>query len=188
MVAPGPITALLRSSAHGDDPAAEEALLALVYGELRRRAANYLRHERSSHTLQPTALVHETWLRLRDQQCIWENRSHFFAVAAQQMRRILVDHARRRNAQKRAMIEDRVSFANALDTARERPGQLLAINDALDRLRERYTRQAATIELRFFGGYTEEEIAGIQGYSVETVKRDMKFAKIWLSRELRRDM
>lgn len=182
---PGEITVLLRASAR-DDPAAEAELLALVYGELKRRAISYMRRERPSHTLQPTALVHETYLRLRDQDCHWQNRSHFFGVAAQQMRRILVDHARRRSAQKRAVLEGRVSFGNALETARERPAELLAIDEALERLAREYPRQERTVELRFFGGYSEEEIAAILEHSVETVKRDMKFAKTWLSRELRR--
>jgi RNA polymerase sigma factor (TIGR02999 family) len=182
---PGQITVLLRASA-GGNPAAEDELLPLVYGELRRRAASYMRRERSDHTLQPTALVHEAWLRLREQDCDWQNRSQFFGVAAQQMRRILVDHARKRSAQKRAATEDRVSFENALVTARERPGELLAIDDALGRLAEKYPRQEKTVELRFFGGYSEEEIAAILEHSVETVKRDMKFAKTWLSRDLRR--
>jgi RNA polymerase sigma factor (TIGR02999 family) len=187
MDAPGQITVLLHASAQGD-AAAETELLSLVYSELRRRADSYMRRERPGHTLQPTALVHEAWLRLRDQDCQWENRSHFFGVAAQQMRRILVDHARRRSAQKRAAIEDRVSFENALITARERPEELLAIDDALGRLADQFPRQEKTIELRFFGGYTEQEIAAILDHSLETVKRDMKFARTWLSRELRRSV
>jgi RNA polymerase sigma factor (TIGR02999 family) len=185
LVRPGQITVLLRASAR-DNPAAEAELLSLVYDDLRRRAAGYMRRERSGHTLQPTALVHETFMRLRYQDCDWQNRSHFFGVAAQQMRRILVDHARKRNAQKRAVMEDRVTFGNALETARERPGEMLAIDEALERLAEEYPRQEKTVELRFFGGYTEEEIAAILEHSIETVKRDMKFAKTWLSRELRR--
>jgi len=185
LAAPGQITVLLRASAR-DDPAAEEELLSLVYGELKKRAIRHMRRERSGHTLQPTALVHETYLRLRDQDCEWQNRSHFFGVAAQQMRRILVDHVRRRNAQKRAVIEDRVTFGNALEAARQRPAELLAIDEALDRMAQDYPRQEKTIELKFFGGYSEVEIAAILEHSVETVKRDMKFAKTWLSRELRR--
>jgi RNA polymerase sigma factor (TIGR02999 family) len=185
LAAPGQITVLLRASAR-DDPAAEGELLSLVYGELKRRAAGYMRRERPDHTLQPTALVHEAWLRLRDQECDWKNRSQFFGVAAQQMRRILVDHARRRNSQKRAAIEDRVSFENALITARERPHELLAIDDALRRLADQFPRQERTVELKFFGGYTEQEIAALLDHSVETVKRDMRFAKTWLSRDLRR--
>ena len=186
MVEPGEITVLLRTPAH-DNPAAEAELYALVYGELRRRAARYMSQERSGHTLQPTALVHETYLRLRDQNCDWQNRSHFFGVAAQQMRRILVDHARKCNAKKRADIEDRVSFENALLTARERPGELLAIDESLRRMAALFPRQEKTVELRFFGGYREEEIAVILEHSIGTVKRDMKFAKTWLSRELRRN-
>ena len=184
MPAPGPVTALLRASSRGD-PASEAELLSLVYSELHRRAAHYMRRERSDHTLQPTALVHEAYLRLRGQDCDWQNSSQFFGVAAQQMRRILVDHARKHQALKRAAVDGRVSFTNALETASERPSELMAIDDALGRLARQYPRQAKTVELRFFGGYSEEEIAGMMEISVETVKRDWKFAKTWLSRELR---
>lgn len=179
----GPVTALLRASSQGD-AAAEAELMSLVYSELHRRAAAYMRRERSDHTLQATALVHETYLRLRGQECQWRNSAQFFGVAAQQMRRILVDHARKHHANKRD-VGERVSFANVLETARERPGELMAIDDAIERLAGRYPRQARTVELRFFGGYSEEEIAGMMAVSVETVKRDWQFAKIWLSRDLR---
>lgn len=180
----GHITLLLRASGDGDR-AAEAELMSLVYGELRRRAASYLRLERPNHTLEPTALVHEAYLRMIDQNCDWQNRAQFFGVAAQQMRRILVDHARKHNACKRASGEDRVSFYDALASAREKPGELVAIDDALERLAREYPRQAKTVELRFFGGYSEEEIGRLLEISVETVKRDWKFAKTWLSRDLR---
>ncbi len=180
----GPVTDLLRASARGD-PASEAELMSLVYGELRRRAARYMRRERPDHTLQPTALVHEAYLRLRGQGCDWRNRAQFYGVAARQMRRILVDHARKNRAAKRTGGDDRVSFSNALATAQERPGELVAIDDALGRLAGQYPRQAKTVELRFFGGYSEEEIGGMLQISVETVKRDWKFAKTWLSRDLR---
>jgi RNA polymerase sigma factor (TIGR02999 family) len=180
----GQITGLLRTSVWGD-PAAESVLMSLVYAELRRRAGNYMRRERPDHTLQPTALVHEAFLRLRGQDCDWQNSSQFFGVAAQQMRRILVDHARKRQARKRAAVDDRVSFENALASVRERPGELVAIDDALERLGGRYPRQARTVELRFFGGYSEDQIAQMLEVSVETIKRDWKFAKTWLSRDLR---
>jgi RNA polymerase sigma factor (TIGR02999 family) len=180
----GPVTDLLRASARGDS-AAEAEVMSLVYNELRHRAARYMRRERSDHTLQPTALVHETWLRLRGQECDWRNRSQFFGVAARQMRRILLDHARKRQSYKWAAIEDRVSFSSALATAKERPSELVAIDDALHRFARHYPRQAKTVELRFFGGYSEDEVAGILEISVETVKRDWRFAKTWLSRDLR---
>jgi RNA polymerase sigma-70 factor (ECF subfamily) len=180
----GQITLLLRASGDGDR-AAEAELMSLIYGELRRRAASYLRLERPNHTLEPTALVHEAYLRLVDQNCAWRNRAQFFGVAAQQMRRILVDHARKHRACKRASGEDHVSFYDAVASAREKPGELVAIDDALERLAREYPRQAKTVELRFFGGYSEEEIGGMLEISVETVKRDWKFAKTWLSRDLR---
>jgi len=181
----GQITRLLRASGDGDRNA-EDELITLVYKDLRHRAASYLRLERRDHTLQATALVHEAYLRLSGQRCQWQNSAQFFAVAAQQMRRILVDHARRRGASTRA-AEGLVQFNDALWTAREKPGELVAIDDALERLAREYPRQAQTVELRFYGGYAEEEIGEILGVSVETVKRDWKFARTWLSRDLRQE-
>jgi RNA polymerase sigma factor (TIGR02999 family) len=181
---PGIVTHLLRASSLGDR-SAEAELIALVYGDLRRRAVALLRRERRDHTLQPTALVNEAYLRLAGQDGDWRNRSHFFGVAARQMRRILVDHARKRHAAKRAGNETRVSFRDALATATEQPDRLAAMDEALERLAGEYPCQARVVEMRFFGGYGEEEIAGILGNSVETVKRDWKFAKAWLSRDLR---
>jgi len=180
----GVVTRLLRASGQGDR-SAEAELIALVYGELRRRAAVYMRGERPDHTLQPTALVNEAYLRLIGHGGDWQNRSQFFGVAARQMRRILVDHARKHSAVKRAGREIRVSFRDVLATATEQPADLAAIDEALERLASEYSRQAKVVELRFFGGYAEDEIAGILGISVETVKRDWKFAKTWLSRDLR---
>jgi RNA polymerase sigma factor (TIGR02999 family) len=180
----GIITRLLRASSQGDS-SAEAELISLVYGELRRRAAAYLRMERPDHTLQPTALVHEAYLRLIGHGGDWQNRSQFFGVAARQMRRILVDHARKHSAAKRAGEEIRVSFRDALATASEQPGELAAIDQALERFAGEYPRQARVVEMRFFGGYGEEEIAGTLGISIITVKRDWKFAKAWLSRDLR---
>jgi len=180
----GVITRLLRASSQGDR-SAEAELIPLVYGELRRRAAAYMRMERPDHTLQPTALVHEAYLRLIGQHEDWQNRSQFFGVAAQQMRRILVDHARKHKAIKRACGEIRTPFSDALATAMERPGVLIAIDEALERLGAEYPRQAKVVEMRFFGGYAEEEIGQILGIAPETVKRDWKFAKAWLIREVR---
>jgi RNA polymerase sigma factor (TIGR02999 family) len=181
---PGEVTRLLRASSDGDR-SAEADLIPLIYGELRRRAAAYMRLERPDHTLQPTALVHETYLRLMGQHEDWQNRSQFFGVAAQQMRRILVDHARKHKATKRANGEMRTPFSDALAAAMERPRELVAIDEALERLDGEYPRQAKVVEMRFFGGYAENEIAEILGISPETVKRDWKFAKAWLSREVR---
>ena len=180
----GVITRLLRASSQGDR-SAEAELISLVYGELRRRAAAYMRRERPDHTLQTTALVHEAYLRLIGHDGDWQNRSQFFGVAAQQMRRILVDHARKHSAAKRAGDEIRVSFRDALATATEQPGELAAIDESLERFAGEYPRQARVVEMRFFGGYGEEEIAGTLGVTVLTVKRDWKFAKAWLSRDLR---
>ncbi len=180
----GQITLLLRAAGDGDRMA-EAELISLVYSELRRRAAGYLRAERPDHTLQPTALVHEAYLKLVDQRCDWQNRSQFFGVAARQMRRILVDHARKRRSCKRVGLDELVSFHDVLATVREKPDELVAIDDALERLARVYPRQAKMVELRFFGGYSEAEIAGLLETSEQTVKRDWKFARTWLSRDLR---
>ena len=184
MSPPGEVTRLLRASSQGDRDA-EAALIPLVYSELRRRAASYMRRETPGHTLQPTALVHEAYLKLIGEDGNWQNRSQFFGVAARQMRRILVDHARKRKANKRAGGDVRAPFEDALAIATERPGELVAIDDALERLAVEYPRQAQVVELRFYAGYTEDEIARILGTSLETAKRDWKFARVWLSREVR---
>jgi RNA polymerase sigma factor (TIGR02999 family) len=180
----GQVTRLLHALSEGDR-SAEAKLIPLVYDELRRRAAGYMRDERIDHTLQPTALVHEVYLKLAGQGANWKNRSHFFSVAAQQMRRILVDHARRRSATKRAGEEQRVYFEDVMVAAARQPGQLVAIDEALKKLAGEHPRHARVVELRFFGGYTEDEIARILEISPETVKRDWRFARTWLSREIR---
>jgi RNA polymerase sigma factor (TIGR02999 family) len=143
-----------------------------------------MRSERPDHTLQPTALVHEAYLKLIDQESDWNGRTHFLGVAAQQMRRVLVDHARKRKASKRAGGESRVTFEDALAVASEKPHELVAIDQAVEQLAKEYPRQARVVELRFFGGYTEDEIAEILAVSPETVKRDWRFARTWLSREI----
>ena len=179
----GPITELLRASSQGNR-AAEAQLIPFVYNELRRLAASYMRSERPDHTLQPTALVHEAYLKLIDQESDWNGRTHFLGVAAQQMRRVLVDHARKRKASKRAGHESRVTFEDALAVASEKPHELVAVDQAVEQLAKGYPRQARVVELRFFGGYTEEETAQILSVSPETVKRDWRFARTWLSREI----
>ena len=179
----GEITGLLQALSQGDR-SAEAKLISLVYGELRRRAVSYMRMERPDHTLQPTALVHETYLKLIGQHSDWQNRSQFFGIAAKQMRRILVDHARKHKSDKRAGNGVRIPFHDALATATEQPGDLAAVDEALERLATEFPRQAQVVELRFFGGYTEEEAAGVIGISPETVKRDWKFARTWLQRDL----
>jgi RNA polymerase sigma factor (TIGR02999 family) len=181
---PGEVTNLLGLLRLGD-PQAEERLIPLVYGELRRLAASYLRKERSDHTLQPTALVHEAYLRLRDVRGIdWQSRAHFFALAAQLMRRILVDHARAHRASKRGGSREPVALDDALVFSPPRAEQFVALDEALTRLAKRDRRQSQIVEMRFFGGLDEQEIASLLGISTRTVKRDWRIAKAWLFREL----
>ena len=167
------------------DRAAEERLLPLVYAELRRMAANYLRRERADHTLQATALVHETYLRLIEVHAVdWQSRSHFFALAATLMRRILVDHARAHAARKRGGSRDSINLDEVFVFTAPRSEQLIALDDALNRLGQRDPRQGQIVELRFFGGLSEEEVAAHLGISTRTVKRDWRMAKAWLYKEL----
>jgi RNA polymerase sigma factor (TIGR02999 family) len=163
------------------DESALNALLPLVYDEMRRLAGSYLRNEGSGHTLQPTALAHEAYIRLLDQrQVSWQNRAHFMGLAAQAMRRILVDHARRRDAQKRGGGAVRVTLEDA-DAA----GEALASALPLDRLAKLDERQARVVELRFFTGLSIEETGEALGVSPATVKRDWTLARAWLHRELK---
>ena len=180
-------TALLADWSRGDATALEQ-LLPLVYAELRRLAARQLRHERVNHTLQPTALVHEVYLRLVDQRQVdWQNRAHFLGVAAQTMRRILVDHARRHDAQKRGDGVQLVSIEDALEIAARQELPLLALDHALDRLNAIDPQLARIVELRAFGGLTIEEAAHVLDVSTSTAKRDWRTAKAWLNRELGSD-
>ena len=159
----------------------------VVYDELRRLAASALQHERTDHTLQPTALVHEAYLRLAvEPTARWNNRSHFIAVAARAMRRILVDHARKHNAAKRGSGAVRVAFEES-DRMAVSPGDavdLVALDDALGRLANLDPRQARIVELRYFGGLSIEETATVIGSSIRTVKRDWQMARAWLKREM----
>ena len=178
------ITHLLLAWGQGDQ-AALEALMPLVYDELRKVAARHLRGQRAGHTLQTTALVNEAYLRLIDaSQVQWQNRAHFFAVAAHFMRRILVDFARTRNYQKRGGGAQQVSLAEAVIVAPERGADLLALDEALTRLQALNERQAQVVELRYFVGLSEEETAEALKVSVRTVRRDWNFARVWLHREL----
>jgi RNA polymerase sigma factor (TIGR02999 family) len=180
------VTTLLRAWRQGDRDALER-LMPLVYSELRRRARRYLLAERVNHTLQPTALVHEAFLRLvRVEDVDWQDRAHFFAVAAQNMRRILVDSARARRYQKRGGGAVNVTFDEALAVS-GRSTDVLALDDALDVLAQQDQRKARVVELRYFGGLTNEEIAAALGISTDTVTRDWQMAKLWLWRELRRE-
>lgn len=177
-----PATQYLLRLSDGDRSAAEQ-LLPLVYEELRRQAAVYLRDERAGHTLQPTALVHEAFLKLVDQsRAQWKSRDHFCAVASQAMRRILVDHARRHRAAKRGG-GNRVTL-DTMDGHFEEEVDLIALDDALHRLSLLSERQGRIIELRFFGGMSVEEAAHVLDVSERTVKGDWRVARAWLQREL----
>lgn len=169
----------------GGDRQAFDALAPLVYDELRKMAGRYLRRERADHTLQSTALVHEAYLRLVDQNHVqWQNRAQFFGLAAELIRRILVDHARARQAAKRGGAVVRLTLDEALDAAIPRNLDLVRLDDALKALAEFDPQQARAVELRFFGGLTIEETAEVLGVSTATVKRDWMIAKAWLRREL----
>jgi RNA polymerase sigma factor (TIGR02999 family) len=180
---PESVTELLQAWGQGDAEAAER-LVPLVYGDLRRRAARYLRKEAAGHTLQPTALVHEAYLRLVGQDPTWRNRSHFFAVASTLMRRVLVDHARRRHTAKREGV--RVVLDEAMDAAAARGLDVVELDEALSELSALDARQARIVELRFFGGFTEEEAGDVLGISPATVRRDWSVARAWLFRRMSR--
>jgi len=178
------VTALLKEWARGDAGALDQ-LVPLVYNELRRIAARALRNERPGHTLQPTALVNEAYLRLINQQAAsWENRVQFFAVAAEIMRRLLVDHARARLSAKRGGRVPRVSLSDAEDAAAAPEVELLEIDQALVRLARLDPGQARIVELRFFAGLTVEETAKALDRSPRTIKREWRLAKAWLHRDL----
>jgi RNA polymerase sigma factor (TIGR02999 family) len=165
---------------------AEARLVTLVYDELRRIAARYMRHERADHSLQPTALVHEAYLKLRKMNAIdWQSRSHFLAVSAHTMRQILVDHARTKNAGKRGAEWDKVSCdVGELIAAAASTVNIVDLDEALGRLETFDQRQAKVVEMRFFGGLNEDEIGTELGISERTVKRDWRIAKAWLYHEL----
>ena len=181
----GDITRLLRRMASGDATAAKE-LYALLYDRLRRMAGAFLRRERPGHSLQTTALVHELYIRMASQGKVdWQSRAHFFGVAASVMRRILIDHARAHRAEKRGGGHDPVALDEACVASNDKLDSLLELDEALDRLARQDPRQAKIVEMRFFGGLTEEEIALLLGLSERTVKRDWVVAKAWLQAELR---
>lgn len=185
MQSPEGITQLLIDWGKGDQ-AALEKLMPLVYSELRRLASNYLRRERAEHTLQPTALVNEAYLKLVDQRnARWQSRAHFFGIAAQLMRRILVDHARQRQAVKRGGVEQhRLSITSAEAVVKQPEIDLLALNEALDELAQMDPQQSRIVELKFFGGLSIEETAEVLAISHATVERDWKLARAWLRRQL----
>ena len=176
------VTRLLAEWAKGNQEALSD-LTPLVYKELRRLAASHLRREHKSHTLQPTALVHEAYLRLVDQKNPnWQNRSHFFGVAARLMRQILVDHARRKQADKRAART--VSLDEALSFQHERSHDLVALDISLNALEKLDPRKCRAVELRYFGGFSMDEIAQTLDISAVTVRRDLRMAEAWLNREM----
>jgi RNA polymerase sigma factor (TIGR02999 family) len=179
-----PVTLLLRRWSEGDEAALEE-LMPLVYDELRQIARQRLRRERPGHTLQPTGLVHEAYLKLVDQRrTSWQNRAQFFAVASQLIRRILVDHARARAAAKRGGGVRPLTIEAELVPALDRELDVVALDDALAQLAALDARQARLVELRFFGGLDVQETADVLGVSATTVKREWQTAKAWLYREL----
>jgi RNA polymerase sigma factor (TIGR02999 family) len=183
---PDEITQLLIAWNHGDQRARDE-LTPLIYDELRRLARGYLRRERPGHTLQPTALVHEAFLRLIDQsQVNWQNRAHFFGAAARLMRQILINHAEARRAAKRGGDAERVSLNDVDHSTPAQEIDLIALNEALTNLERNDPRQGRIVELRYFSGLTIEEIAEVMDVSPVTVKREWIAARAWLRRELSR--
>lgn len=180
------VTQLLLAWSDGDHGALDE-LTPLVYDELRRLAGAYLRRERRGHTLQSSALVHEAFLRMVDQRVAWQNRAHFFGVAAQLMRRILVDYARNRGASKRGGDQTHLALDEALDEAEAQDADVIALDDALNSLAALDPRQSRIVEMRYFGGLTIEETAEALGVSHATVEREWNLARAWLRRELSKE-
>jgi len=179
------VTGLLRAWGQGDENALQK-LMPLVYDQLHAAARRYMAGERAGHTLQTTALIHETYLRLVDVRRVeWQDRAHFLAVCAQLMRRILIDFARSRGYQKRGGAAHHVNFDEALVVTAQPDFNLVALDDALNRLAKMDERKSKVVELRFFGGLDVKETAEVMHVSPDTVMRDWKMAKVWLLRELR---
>jgi RNA polymerase sigma factor (TIGR02999 family) len=183
---PGDVSRLLDEHRHGSHSAIER-LMPLVYDELKRIAAWHLQTERPDHTLQPTALVHEAYMRLADQTATpWQSRAHFFALAAQVMRHVLIDHARARRTDKRGGHAARIALDDAVLAPARRDVDLVALDDALRSLAAVDERKSRIVEMRFFGGLEIEETAEVLGTSTATVRREWTLAKAWLRREMRR--
>ncbi|MDZ4802959.1 MAG: sigma-70 family RNA polymerase sigma factor [Bryobacteraceae bacterium] len=181
------VTRLLANWREGNSAAAEE-LVPLVYRELRQLAGAYMRRERGASTLQPTALVHEAWVRLAgSEQPQWQSRSHFIGVAARCMRQILVDHARRNLAEKRGGDQVRATLNEAISFSNDTSAAMVALHEALDELTKISERKAKIVELRFFGGFSVEETAQALEISIATVGREQRLAEAWLYRELNGD-
>lgn len=181
---PKDLTQILLDWRGGNEEALAQ-LMPLVYDELRRLAAHYMRRERREHTLQPTALVNEAYLRLVNVKISWQDRAHFFAVAARLMRRMLVDHARANQRDKRGSEASRVTLSEANDVSSQPTLDLLALDEAMTRLAAFDQRKSEIVELHFFGGLGNDEVAEALGISRATVQRDLRLAKAWLKHELR---
>jgi len=182
----GQVTQLLRAMADGDEKAAED-LLPLVYSELHRLARGYMRRERPDHTLQATALINEAYLRLAHEDADWKSREHFIGVAANVMRRVLVDYARAHKAEQRGGGLKRVEMQDDLAISPGRIDEIASLDDALKRLEIQNARQARIVELRYFGGLSVEEISSLLKMSPRSVKRDWALARVWLFRDLQPD-
>lgn len=188
---PAEITLLLQQSRKGDDDALKE-LTPIIYDALHSLAQRYVRRERANHTLQPTDIVHEVWMRLfkskipleTTDQGEWKNRAHFLAIASRQIREILVDHARSKNAQKRGGEWQRVDLEDLKLALPQKPFDLLMLDEALTQLGAELPQLSRIVELRYFGGLTEKETAEVLGISVSTLKREWKFAQAWLLKKL----
>ena len=181
----GQVTVLLKAMKGGDKTAAEQ-LLPLVYSELHRLARSYMHRERVDHTLQPTALINEAYLRLARENVDWQSRQHFIGVAANVMRRLLVDHARAHNAEMRSGGLQRVELEDGFMVSTERSAEVLALHDALTALEKVDPRQAKVVELRYFGGFSLEEIGDLMEISPRTVKRHWALARIWLLKRMKK--
>jgi RNA polymerase sigma-70 factor (ECF subfamily) len=179
----GDVTALLKAMNRGDTTASEK-LLPLVYGELHRLAKSYMRRERSDHTLQPTALINEAYLRLAHDSTDWQSRAHFIGIAANVMRRVLIDHARSHNAGIRGGGLQKLELDEDLIASEDKSLELLALDEALARLEKENPRRAKVVELRYFAGLSIEEIAHILGIAPRSVKRDWAVARAWLFKEI----
>ena len=178
------VTQILHEWSDGDREAPER-LMPLVYDEMRHLARSFLARERGGHTLQPTALVNEAYLRLVDQRSVnWQNRAHFYGIATSMMRRVLIDHARAHATEKRGGDAIHLSLDDVQVPAEQRAASLIALNEALEKLAEFDERKCKVVEMRFFGGLDDEEIANVLGVTTRTVLRDWKTARLWLFREL----
>ncbi len=180
---PENFTLLLERHQRGEENLRDQ-LLGVIYSELRKVAARYMSNEKSGHTLQPTAVVHEAWMRFATNDAIAKNKAHFLALAAQVMKDVLIDHARKRDAAKRGGSQSRLTFDDSMEAAQGGPDELIELCDCIEKLRHIDKRQAQLVELRIFGGLSFEEAAEALAISLATAKRDWLLARAWLYREL----